>query len=163
VLNLVAAMLFSLPAQAAPVVSFSYRALVGASVRVEVPVSPLLSPFGEVGASGWVIPGDDPTTGQGSVLLLRLHGKVGIDVGHAAGGVYIGPRVVVADTRVWGGVDNRELGLLATVGYKAVGQAGRGTRTQLGVGGGLHAFRSSGPDPQVAVFPLPHVELRFGF
>lgn len=150
-------------AQAAPVVTVSLRALAGASVRVEAPMAERLSPFVEAGASGWIVPGDDPTTGQGSILLLRLHGKVGLDVGSTGGGVYFGPRVVYAESKTWGGVDNSELGLLATVGVKALSDSGRGTRIQLGVGGGVHAFRSHGPDPELAVFPLPHVELRFGF
>ncbi len=147
-------------AQAAdPALTFSYRGMLGASVRMEVPSSDTVSWFGEVGGSSWLIPGDVGGGGEnvGSVLDLRGHLKVGTDY-TAASGFYAGPRVVGAYNHVInGGGDFIDIGAMGTVGVKVSG----GDHAVLQLGGGLGAYAFVRSDDWI-VLPLPHVELRFG-
>jgi len=142
----------------AEALTFSYRSMVGASVRYEHPVGPGAL-FGEVGTSGWLIYGDDPSQGGNqSPLVLRNHLKFGFDQPTRTNGWYLGPRVVGAWHWVQDGAGNvGEVGLLGTIGQKTKTASGR--PMQMGFGLGMHGLLRC--DDQLWVL-MPHVELRFG-
>jgi len=149
-----------------PALTFAYRSMVGASVRYEAPVSPKVSLLADTGLSTWLVAGDGGDTGQGSpVIDLRPHAKVGMDWHADERPLYVGPRLVAAFNRNLNGVDNVEGAALLTFGRKVVRGDGR-WQTQMGAGIGIHAFWLPEPPadggPRLAVFPLPHLELRRG-
>ena len=140
--------------------TFSYRALAGASVRYEAPLTDHLSALLESGISTWIIPGDDPEGGSAPPIDLRSHLKVGLDL-HPRGHWYFGPRIAGARNQTLNtGRSFWEVGALFTGGLKWTSKGG--LRAQVGGGLGGHLWIDT-LDPAVAFFPLPHVELRLGF
>ena len=142
----------------AQALTFSYRGLVGASARYEHPVAGA-DLFGELGASGWLLYGDDPDGGANqSPYMVRNHLKLGLDIPVGSAGLFVGPRVMGAWHLVSGGLEAvAESGAMATVGQKWDTQSG--LRMHIGLGAGIHAFFREGDR---LVVPLPHLELRLG-
>ena len=139
----------------------SYRGMVGLSGRFEHPLAERMVLFEEVGASGWLVYGDDPTGGEPSPMLLRLHGKLGVDVAlqdPMASHWYVGGRVVGAYLLNTTG-DSMEAAAQGTLGRKW--NAGD-WRLQLGAGVGIHNFWDLTDSTNTLFVPLPHVEARIG-
>jgi hypothetical protein len=163
-LFLVLVMLAASAPASAQTLSIAWRGLAGASVRLEHPVADRLVFFEDVGATGWVVPGGDPETGEASPLLLRLHGKLGVDV--ALGEMershgYVGARGVGAY------IFNTVVGPQADAGLSVIGgvkwNAGSRLRLQLGGGvGGFYLWTIDDPSNRIIV-PLPVLEARFGY
>ena len=158
-------MLVATPAHAAEraALTASFRGMVGASVRLDHPISKRVTLLEEIGASAWVVYGDDPTRQQGSPVLLRPHVKLGLDVMSNGGNGrwYGGPRIVggwffpltATPTSA-----QAEVGLMATVGRKW--DWGK-MRFQVGGGLGGH-YLMAWRDGNDLFLPMPHAELRIG-
>lgn len=163
-LVLILSTLLSTPASASEATSltFSLRGMVGLSVRLDHPVSDNLVLLEEIGASGWLIYGDDPTRGGGqSPTLIRPHLKLGADWvfdSEGAGRWYAGPRLMGA-VFVNPTVEDDLLGELALQGTVGRKWDWKGLRMQLGAGLGVHHLRR--PNDELTV-PLPHIEVRLG-
>ena len=158
---LAAATLLAAPAHAADAAwTLSYRALAGASVRYEAPLADTVSALVEGGLSGWLVYGDDPHGGTPSPVVVRPHVKTGLDL-HPGGDWYVGPRVVGArnESILNTGRSFWEVGAMGTVGVKSTSASG--SLTQVGFGLGAHVWIDPSDD-EVAVFLLPHLELRLG-
>jgi len=141
--------------------TISYRGMVGLSGRFEHPLAERLVLFEEVGASGWLVYGDDPTGGEPSPMLLRVHGKLGVDVAlqePSESHWYVGGRAVGAYLFNTAG-DFTEVGGQATLGRKW--NAGD-WRLQLGAGAGFHYLWDLTDPTNTLLIPLPHVEARIG-
>jgi hypothetical protein len=151
-----------LPATAAAqerALTFSYRAMVGASARYEAPVLPGVVALAEGGVSSWLIYGDDPTAGGNqSPVTVRPHVKLGGDVRLPDSNLFLGARVLAARNEVVlnDGVSNWELAPQITAGAKS---RGPGTRLHVGFGIGPHRFVRA---DDAAWIWMPHVELRLG-
>lgn len=155
--TLLLTLLAAIPTAHAQAWTFSYRGMVGASIRYEHPMA-ATQVFGELGASGWIIYGDDPHAGPNqSPLLLREHLKLGLDIPTGTDGWFVGPRAVGAYNWVLNqDTDGPELGAAAVAGRK---WDSGDVRVHVAAGLGAHLLMR---DDEQLLLPLPHLEARFG-
>lgn len=138
--------------------TFSLRTMLGASVRLDHPISERINLLEEVGVSAW-------TLGAGPVgppaNFFRAHAKLGADYtfpSEGKGRWVLGPRVVGARFIYTDSSFDpiNEVAVQGTFGRKW--DAGK-LRFQVGGGLGLHTLLQSG---EVETFPMPHVDIRLG-